>query len=139
MTKSKPARGLRSRQNKVYVFVMRRSSPSAAIFSQRLRSSREIRNLNQAELAKKASFQVSAISHFESQTRKPSFENLQKLADALSVTTDYLLGRTDNPEMSGMSTDQIFRDFQMLTADDQDLARDLIRNMVNRRNASKTA
>ena len=37
--------------------------------------------------------QASAISHFETGTRKPSFDNLRRLADALDVTTDYLLGR----------------------------------------------
>ncbi|MDP7280811.1 MAG: helix-turn-helix domain-containing protein, partial [Candidatus Poribacteria bacterium] len=34
-----------------------------------------------------------AISQFESGTRKPSFNTLSSLADALKVTTDYLLGK----------------------------------------------
>ncbi len=58
-----------------------------------LKNCRQDKNLNQTELAHKTSLQPSAISHFESGSRKPSFDNLIKLADALEVTTDYLLGR----------------------------------------------
>ncbi len=58
-----------------------------------LKNCRQVKNLNQTELAQKTSLQPSAISHFESGSRKPSFDNLIKLADALEVTTDYLLDR----------------------------------------------
>ncbi len=58
-----------------------------------LKNCRQDKNLNQTELAQKTSLQPSAISHFESGSRKPSFDNLIKLADALEVTTDYLLDR----------------------------------------------
>ena len=71
---------------------MTSSAPSGA-FPERLRSAREKRGLSQGELAKRAGFQASAISHFETGSRKPSFDNLRRLADALEVTTDYLLGR----------------------------------------------
>ncbi len=58
-----------------------------------LKNCRQEKNLNQTELAQKTSLQPSAISHFEAGSRKPSFDNLIKLADALEVTTDYLLDR----------------------------------------------
>ncbi len=58
-----------------------------------LKNCRQEKNLNQTELAQKTSLQPSAISHFESGSRKPSFDNLIKLADTLEVTTDYLLDR----------------------------------------------
>ncbi len=58
-----------------------------------LKNCRQDKNLNQTELARKTSLQPSAISHFESGSRKPSFDNLIKLANALEVTTDYLLDR----------------------------------------------
>ncbi len=58
-----------------------------------LKKCRQDKNLNQTELAHKTSLQPSAISHFEAGSRKPSFDNLIKLADALEVTTDYLLAR----------------------------------------------
>ena len=48
------------------------------------------------ELAERTGFHPSAVPHFETGQRAPSFDNLKRLADALDVTTDYLLGRTAN-------------------------------------------
>ena len=50
-------------------------------------------NITQTELAKIAHLTPAAISQFESGARKPSFDTLSSLADALKVTTDYLLGK----------------------------------------------
>ncbi len=58
-----------------------------------LKNCRQDKNLNQTELAQKTSLHQTAISHFEAGSRKPSFDNLIKLADALEVTTDYLMDR----------------------------------------------
>jgi transcriptional regulator with XRE-family HTH domain len=71
------------------------------IFRERLRQAREANNLTQAELAEKSGLPSSSISHFENGPRKPSFDNLRRLAAALNVTTDYLLGRTE--DTSGQS------------------------------------
>ncbi|MDP6595853.1 MAG: helix-turn-helix transcriptional regulator [Candidatus Poribacteria bacterium] len=49
--------------------------------------------MTQTQLAANASLTPAAISQFESGTRKPSFNTLSSLADALKVTTDYLLGK----------------------------------------------
>ncbi len=62
-----------------------------------LKNCRQEKNLNQIELAQKTSLHQTAISHFEAGSRKPSFDNLIKLADALEVTTDYLLDRGEFP------------------------------------------
>ena len=53
--------------------------------------------MSQGDLATKSGLQPSAISHFETGNRSPSFDNLKRLADALTVTTDYLLGRAEDP------------------------------------------
>jgi len=47
---------------------------------------------NQTELAQKAGLKPAAISQYESGERRPSFEALLKLAGALKVSTDYLIG-----------------------------------------------
>src|SRR5574338_149187 len=70
------------------------------IFPQRLRTARERRELSQGELSLRAGLQASAVSHFETGARKPSFDNLKRLADALKVSTDYLLGRVNDPHSS---------------------------------------
>ena len=43
---------------------------------------------------------ASSIAHFETGTRKPSFDSLRRLANALEMTTDYLLGRVDEPDLA---------------------------------------
>lgn len=96
------------------------------MFPERLRKARELRGYNQAELAKQAKLQVSAISHFETGTRKPSFDNLRRLADALQVTTDYLLGRVDNIA-SHAGADLLHRHFERMTAGDRKVAEEILK------------
>ena len=58
----------------------------------RIKSRRMKLGITQTQLAKAARLTPAAISQFESGARKPSFDALSKLATALKVTTDYLLG-----------------------------------------------
>jgi transcriptional regulator with XRE-family HTH domain len=108
------------------------STGSQKIFSTRLQKCRELRRLNQDGLSRKSGLPSTAISHFERGTRKPSFDNLKKLADALEVSIDYLMGRTD--EISGNVTQEaeIFRDYERLTDDDRELARDFLARLAKR-------
>jgi transcriptional regulator with XRE-family HTH domain len=88
-------------------------------FADRLRAAREKRDLSQTELAEKAGMQPSAIAHFEGNRRKPSFDNILILANALRVTPDYLLG------FDGKAT--AFRNEERLS----DKERSLIQNMID--------
>jgi len=58
----------------------------------RIRNRRAELSITQTQLAKSARLTPAAISQFESGSRKPSFDALSKLASALKVTTDFLLG-----------------------------------------------
>lgn len=107
------------------------SSPKKE-FSARLRYAREeLRKISQGKLAELTGFKPAAISHFETSTRKPSFDNLKRLADALEVTTDFLLGRVDNPEEI-KEADQLYRDVKNLSATDKELAVKMIAEMAKR-------
>ena len=90
------------------------------IFSARLQSARHLRGLSQSELAEKAGLQPSAVSHFENGRRSPSFDNLKVLSNALEVSTDYLLGRTPTPQLSGKVADQLFRHAENMSHTDLD-------------------
>jgi transcriptional regulator with XRE-family HTH domain len=92
----------------------------AESFGDRLRRIREEKRLNQSDLAERTGFQPSAISHFESGRRAPSFDNLKKLADALAVTIDFLIGRETLPTTAGPVAEKLFRNFEQMTAEDQD-------------------
>ncbi len=62
------------------------------IFNRRARLARDRLNLTQEQLAKRAGMPAAMISHYEC-SQVPTAANLVKLADALEVTTDWLLGR----------------------------------------------
>ena len=101
-------------------------------FGERLTKAREKRELTQADLAKKASLQVAAIGHFERGRRKPSCSNVRALAKALNVSSDYLLGRTEN--MAGATT--AFRGEEDLTDADREHIQLMINLMRERREQS---
>jgi len=60
-------------------------------------------------------------------TRKPSAEKLTRVAQALGVTTDYLLDDTADAD-DEMRKEAFFRKFSKLTADDQERIADMIEN-----------
>ena len=108
------------------------SSRPTDAFPARLRAAREKRGLSQGELGKRAGFQASAISHFETGSRKPSFDNLRRVADALEVTTDYLLGRvSDAQALAG--ADKLHRHLDRLTAADRDIAENFLMMLARKR------
>lgn len=111
--------------------IMHTEKPSD-IFRERLRVVRDgLRGMSQAELAKITGLPPSSIAHFEGGTRKPSFDNLRKLATALNVTTDYLLGRVDAPEVAA-SADPLYRRVADLTERDRSLAADFLDMLAER-------
>ena len=75
-------------------------------FPECLRRNRKMRGLTQAELGAKAGIAAASVSHFETGQRAPSLESLIRLADALELTTDALLGRSH--EGSAVRVDPIF-------------------------------
>jgi transcriptional regulator with XRE-family HTH domain len=111
---------------KVYDFVMPESSKPTDAFPARLRAARDLRGLSQGDLAERSGLQPSAISHFETGTRKPSFDNLRRLADALDATTDYLLGRVKEIDGLAGGGDRLHRQLQRLTLDQRDVAENMI-------------
>lgn len=106
--------------------------PDISSFSKRLQDLRNDRDLSQEELATRAKLQPTAISHFETGARKPSFDNLRRLADALETTVDYLMCRTDAPGTPVASGDQLYRDYEKLTASDREIAREFMATLARR-------
>lgn len=86
------------------------------MLSQRLKESRKNRKLTQDELALKVNTTKSTISNYENGHSTPSNDMLVLLSNALQITTDYLLGRSDNPTLT---EDDEFRAF----ANDPDMER----------------
>lgn len=68
------------------------------ILRTRLRKAREARKWSQSFLARCAGCGQEKISFYETGKSKPQYQTLVHLANALQVSTDYLLGRTDEIE-----------------------------------------
>ena len=65
-------------------------------FKERLKEKRKEAGISQAELAALVGVTSRTIQNYELGTRKPqNVEVVQKLADVLNTTTDYLLGNAD--------------------------------------------
>lgn len=114
---------------------MSQNAPSD-LFPARLRAARALRGYSQGVLADRAKMPPTSIAHFESGSRKPSFDTLQRLANALEVTTDYLLGRVDQPSVAEAG-DPLFRDVGKLTGRDRELAKDFLKMLAERSEARK--
>lgn len=72
---------------------MSRTSTASESVRTNLRKFRVLRRLTQTEMGTRAAVGAASISHFETGQRTPTIETLVKLADALDVTVDALLGR----------------------------------------------
>lgn len=67
-----------------------------SIFGERLYEARRRQRITQGDLADRAGVTRSAIGGYEKMGKDASYEVLVKIAQALGVTTDYLLGMDDN-------------------------------------------
>ena len=92
-------------------------------FGARLQRFREIRGLTQAELGRRAAMAAASVSHFETGQRAPSLESLVKLADALEVSTDALLGRAEIGSVHSTQVDPIFLQASQSSSDTLDTVR----------------
>ena len=66
----------------------------------RLKELRNKKGITQISLQMQTGIEQSLISKFESGERVPPTETLLLLADFYNVSIDYILRRTDNPEIN---------------------------------------
>lgn len=82
-------------------------------FAQRLRDLRKQKNLSQTELGQLAGLHYTHIGRFERSASRPSGDTLKRLADALDVTSDYLLdGATDEAAKAKFQDRELLKQFQ---------------------------
>ena len=66
---------------------------------ERLKKLRKEGKLTQKDIATFLNISQPAYQQFESGKKKMNLETMEKLADYFNVSTDYLLGKTDFPEL----------------------------------------
>jgi transcriptional regulator with XRE-family HTH domain len=84
-------------------------------FAQRLKQLRRSKNLSQTELAKLVGLHYNHLGRYERGSSQPSAEALGKLAEALGVSTDYLLeGSTEDAAKADFCDRELLRQFQQV-------------------------
>jgi len=107
--------------------------PEPSVFGRRLREARDRRQLTQAELAAVARVPAVMISHFETGVRpSASADNLVKLANALQVSIDYLLGRTDDTLPRSPRVEAALRSLEGASGEVFDTALTIVESLAQR-------
>lgn len=70
------------------------------VLSERLNQLKVSNNVLQKEVAEGAGIPLRTYRRYENGEREPSASILLALANFFGVSADYLLGRTDNPEIA---------------------------------------
>ncbi len=66
----------------------------------RLKELRKEKGISQLKLAMDLNMNQAVISRYESMDRQADYKTLISFADYFHVSLDYLLGRTDNPQIN---------------------------------------
>jgi transcriptional regulator with XRE-family HTH domain len=69
-------------------------------FKTRLREIRKSKGLTQVEVASHINLKERQYQNLDAGSSKPSFNSLVALADYFDVSLDYLVGRSDDPDVS---------------------------------------
>lgn len=68
-------------------------------FAERVRDLRKTHGLTQKQVADNTGLSTIGVQSYERRARKPTHDALISLADFFGVSIDYLVGRTDNPQI----------------------------------------
>ena len=66
----------------------------------RLKELRKARRITQLKLAMDLNLTQNTVSRYETGEREPGIAELVRIADYFHISVDYLLERTDTPEMN---------------------------------------
>ena len=84
-------------------------------FSERLKKARLEKGYSKSDLAKEINVHYSQIGRYEEKGAQPSADILAKLANALEVTSDYLMnGTSDDLANSSLTDKELLNQFKMI-------------------------
>lgn len=112
-------------------------------FAQRLRELRKQKGLSQTQLGQLAELHYTHIGRFERGTSRPSGDTLKRLADALGVTSDYLLeGATDAAAKARFADRELLKQFQeveQLSDEDKNVVKKLLDAFLTKKQLQELA
>jgi len=99
--------------------------------------------LTQSDLAKKVGLSYIQIGRYEKQKSKPSAEVLQKLADALNTSADYLMNGDSGQIASTKITDrdllELFQAVNVLDDQDKNMVKTFLDALITKRKVQSLA
>ena len=69
-------------------------------FSERLKTMRAVSGKRQKDIADAMGITSRAYQYYEKGTKEPTLSKIVALADYFDVSLDYIVGRTDNPNIN---------------------------------------
>lgn len=103
----------------------------------RIKDLRKEKGFTQAHLAKLLGVARSTVSMWESSPQEPDNDTLGKIADVFGVTTDYLLGRTDDRTFTEAVPHEKYREYlagpglRLLLDADANLTEDQLNEIID--------
>jgi len=91
-----------------------------------------LRGLRQTDLADRLGTDQGSISKYCTGDRLPSFDLLRSIADTLSVSVDYLMGRDVVAAAGGPLASKLLHDFARMSSPDQEYIASFARFMTIR-------
>ena len=111
--------------------------------SERIKDLRTAKKLTQTDLAKIVGLTYIQIGRYETGKSAPSADVLNKMADALGTTTDYIMNGSDNDVVSAQLTDKEllnqFKEVEKLGQEDKHLVKTFIDAFLTKRKIQKLA
>lgn len=83
-------------------------------FGKRLKQLREEKGLIQQDIADLLNVGRATIAGYETKGKQPDFDKLTKLAGFFGVTTDYLLGSTQDPKLTAKDEKDISKKLESI-------------------------
>ena len=111
--------------------------------AERIKELRTQKKMTQQELATKVGLTYIQIGRYETQKSNPSSEVLQRLAQALDTTTDYLMNGSQDEAASAQLTDKEllrqFKEVEQLGNEDKHLVKTFLDAFITKRHVQKLA
>lgn len=99
----------------------------------RIKEIRDNLGLTGSEFGKKLNVTKTAVSYWENGARQPDASMINKIADIGNVSSDYLLGRTDNPNYSLLKTNYKGKEIELvINSKSNNYTQEEIQNLVDR-------
>lgn len=108
------------------------------MFAERLKTLRKEAGLTQIEVANQFNISQPAYAQWETGKKRPSAETLEKFAKFFEVSTDYLLGNTNNKNVEEIDLSEVEilfrRTKQKMTEEEQKEFEDDLKRIIAERN-----